>query len=134
MGSQLYQGVGLTTGQPTWGMKKIARPSQLVAFADTVNVNNDSAEPVTTVYGPLQIGAETGTVTRKASTGHMNNVHFRHSAKTANFNWADGHASQEKMSFQNTKTEAVAGLNAGNIGPSDKDTYYSPEAEGKGVE
>ena len=134
MGSQLYLGVKLDTGKPTWGMKKISRPSQLVAFADTVNVNNDSAEPVTTVYGPLQIGAETGTVTRKASTGHMNNVHFRHSAKTANFNWADGHASQEKMSFQNTKTEAVAGLNAGNIGPSDKDTYYSPEAEGKGAD
>ena len=131
MGSQLYAGGDLTPGMPTWGMKKIARPSQLVAFADTVNVNNDSAEPVTTVYGPLQISA--GPV-RKSSTGHMNNVHFRHSAQTANFNWADGHASQEKMSFQNTKTEAVAGLNAGNIGPSDKDTYYSPEAEGKGVD
>ena len=131
MGSQLYAGVALTTGKPTWGMKKIARPSQLVAFADTVNVNNDNAEPVTTVYGPLQIGAGP---TRTASTGHMNNVHFRHSGKTANFNWADGHASQEKMSFPNAKTEAVAALNAGNIGPSDKDTYYSPEAEGKGVE
>ena len=131
MGSQLYAGGDLTTGKPTWGMKKIARPSQLVAFADTVNVNNDSAEPVTTVYGPLQISA--GPV-RKSSTGHMNNVHFRHSGKTANFNWADGHASQEKMSFQNTKTEAVKNLNAGNIGPSDKDTYYSPEQEGRGAD
>ena len=62
----------------------------------------------------------------------MNNVHFRHSAKTANFNWADGHASQEKMSFPNTKSDAVKNLPAGNIGPSDKDTFYSPEAEGKG--
>ena len=130
MGSQLYVGVALTTGQPTWGMKKIARPSQLVAFADTINVNNDNAEPVTTVYGPLQIGAGP---TRAASTGHMNNVHFRHSGKSANFNWADGHASQETMAFANTKSDAVKNYPAGNIGPSDKDTYYSPEAEGKGV-
>ena len=92
MGSQVYAGVDLTVGQPTWGMKKIARPSQLVAFADTINVNNNNAEPVTTVYGPLRIQA--GPV-RSDPNGHMNNVHFRHSGTTANFNWADGHASQD---------------------------------------
>ena len=134
MGSQVYNGVALTVGQPAWGMKKIARPSELVAFTDTVNVNNDNAEPVTNVYGPLSISASGTGATRKTSTGHMNNVHFRHSGKTANFNWADGHASSEKMAFQNTKTEAVKNLNAGNIGPSDKDTYYSPEQEGRGVD
>ena len=35
-----------------------------------------------------------------------------------------------QMSFQNTKTETLAALNAGNIGPSDKETYYSSEPEG----
>ena len=59
-------------------------------------------------------------------------LYIRHSAKTANFNWADGHASQEKMAFQNTKNEMVKSFNAGNIGPDDKDTYYSPLLEGKG--
>ena len=132
MGSQLYMGQPLTTGQPTWGMKVLARPSQLVAFADTVNVNNDNAEPVTTVYGPLSISVSGGAVSRKTSTGHMNNVHFRHVGKTASFVWADGHAGSEKMTFQNTKTDTVISLNAGNIGPSDKDTCYSPLAEGKG--
>jgi prepilin-type processing-associated H-X9-DG protein/prepilin-type N-terminal cleavage/methylation domain-containing protein len=131
MGSQVYMNIALDTGKPVWGMKKLARPSELVAFSDTINVNNDNGEPVTTVYGPLSISASATGVTRKTSTGHMNNIHFRHSGKTANFTWADGHASSEKMSFQNTKTEAVKNLNAGNIGPSDKDTYYSPEQEGK---
>ena len=134
MGSQVYLGKALTTGQPTWGMKKIARPSQLVAFADAINVNNDNAEPITTIYGPLSISPSGGTVTRKTSTGHMNNAHFRHPAKTAGFTWADGHATSEKMAFPNTKTEVVANLPAGNIGPSDMDTYYSPEAEGKGAD
>ena len=130
MGSQVYNGVKIQGS--VWGMKKIARPSQLVAFADAVNVNNDKAEPITTVYGPLSISAEAGVVSRKTSTGHMNNVHFRHVSDTACFTWADGHATTEKMTFPNTKTEIVRNLPAGNIGPSDKDTYYSPEAEGKG--
>jgi len=85
----------------------------------------------------LTISASGNTVQRKTPSGartHMNNVHFRHAAKTANFNWADGHASQEKMAFPNTKSDAVKNLNAGNIGPSDKDTYYSPEPEGKGAD
>ena len=136
MGSQIYVRVSLPQGQPTWGMKKVARPSQLVAFADTINVNNNNAEPVTTVYGPLNIKVQSGQVKREMPTAgtisHMNNVHFRHSGRSANFNWADGHASQEKMSFRNTKSEAVKNYPAGNIGPADKDTYYSPEAEGKG--
>ncbi len=139
MGSQIYSGTGLpstSNTDPVWGMKRIARPSQLVAFADTINVNT-VGQAITTVYGPLNISASDGSVQRNPPSGtrtHMNNVHFRHSGKTANFNWADGHASQEKMSFPNTKSEAVQNLPAGNIGPADKDTYYSPEAEGKGVD
>ena len=136
MGSQLYSGVPLPdSGGPVWGMKKVARTSQLVAFADTINVNT-VGQAIPTVYGPFSIDAEAGRVKRKtpSSRAHMNNVHFRHSGKTANFNWADGHASQERMSFPNTKSAAVQNLDAGNIGPADKDTYYSPEAEGKGVD
>ena len=135
MGSQTYMGtvkVSEQTGKPLWGMKIIARPSQLVAFADTINVNNDNAEPVTNVYGPLQVNGVSGAVERKNSSGHMNNVHFRHSGETANFTWADGHASSSRASFFNTKSETVRNYPAGNIGPADKDTYYSPLLEGKG--
>ena len=134
MGSQLYMGKPLTIGMPTWGMKLIARPSGVVAFADVVNVNNDNAEPVTNVYAPLKIDVSGGRVTRTASTGHMNNVHFRHAGKSANILWADAHASSERASFYNTKSEAVKALRAGNIGPSDKDTFYSPEREGRGAD
>ena len=133
MGSQVYIGVPIPEDKgPVWGMKKIARPSQLVAFADAINVNT-VGQAITTIYGPFSISVENGGVKRKTSTRHMNNAHFRHSGRTANFNWADGHASQEKMSFQNTKSEAVKSLNAGNIGPADKDTFYSPLQEGKGT-
>ena len=137
MGSQVYYGNKLTTGKPVWGVKKISNPSRLVAFADTISVSDTSlGKPVPTVYGPLSIGVNdsTGKVKREDSNNHMNNVHFRHGAKTANFNWADGHASNEKMAFANTKSDAVKNFPCGNIGPDDKDTYYSPEAEGKGAD
>ena len=138
MGSQVYMGKPIDNGEQVWGMKRIARPSSLVAFADAVNVNN-VGQAITVIYGPLSIKAEGGTVKRSVPTAssrsvHMNNAHFRHSAKTANFTWADGHASQEKMTFPNTRSEAIKNLPAGNIGPSDKDTYYSPEQEGKGAD
>ncbi|MBO4633432.1 MAG: prepilin-type N-terminal cleavage/methylation domain-containing protein [Lentisphaeria bacterium] len=141
MGSQIYMGnldFDDQTGKPIWGMKNVARPSGLVAFADTISVSQTSCgEPIPTVYGPLSISTEGNVIKREKKNGnrnHMNNVHFRHSANTANFNWADGHASQEKMAFKNTKNETVKSLNAGNIGPDDKDTYYSPLQEGKGAD
>ena len=139
MGYQVYVGVPIEIPDKTvWGMKKIARPAELVAFSDTVGVADSSlGEPIPTVYGPLSISAEGSGVKRELKNGarnHMNNVHFRHSGDTANFNWADGHASSERMSFLNTKSEVVKNLKAGNIGPADKDTYYSPEAEGKGAD
>jgi len=141
MGSQVYAGQALqgTSGHgPDWGMKNIARPSGLVAFADTVNVKSGNtlglANP--TVYGPFQIGLNADNSVKRThkvndSGSHMNNVHFRHSGRTANFNWADGHATSERMVFQNL-SESAKDLSAGNIGPSDKDTYYSPLQEGKG--
>jgi len=137
MGSQVYAGDALPASsgetKALCGMKRVARPSQLVAFADTINVKNGSsfgkANP--TVYGPMTIKYEDGKVKRTKGGSHMNNVHFRHSAKTANFNWADGHASQEKMAF--VKNDATKNLPAGNIGPEDKDTYYSPLQAGEGA-
>ena len=140
MGSQLYSGVALPdSGGPVWGMKKVARPSQLVAFADTINVyktdkSDSTGNAVPTVYGPISIVVKDGVFSRKAEgTGHMDNAHFRHSGDTANFNWADGHASTERYAYLKRGNEAAAKLKAGNIGPSDKDTYYSPMPEGKGV-
>jgi|GEM_PF-307361 len=131
MGSQVYAGNAI--GTEAWGMKKIARPSQLVAFADAINVST-LGQAITTVYGPLKVGCKNGKVTRETpgSDSHMNNAHFRHSAKTANFNWADGHASNEKIAFACTSSDSAAAINAGNIGPKDKDTFYSPDQEGKG--
>jgi len=143
MGSQVYMGnqkIDDYKDKPLWGMKKIARPSELVAFADTISVSSSSCgEPVPTVYGPLSVESADGVITRKTGTSnrsHMDNVHFRHSGDTANFTWADGHASSSKAAYYNKKPDpaAVANLMAGNIGPSDKDTYYSPLQEGKGVD
>ena len=88
---------------------------------------------VPTVYGPMSVTLTGGKLKRTKGGKHMNNVHFRHSGATANFNWADGHATSEKMTFQNIKDENVKKLNAGNIGPDDKDTYYTPLQEGKGA-
>ena len=56
-----------------------------------------------------------------------------HVRDTANFNWADGHATSERYAYLKRENEFAANLKAGNIGPSDKDTYYSPMQEGKGV-
>lgn len=139
MGSQVYVGIALagkTSKAPNWGMKNVARPSGLVAFADTVNVKSGGSfgNPNPTVYGPMKVEFKDGAVKRTKGGDHMNNVHFRHSAKTANFNWADGHASQEKMTFFKTDNDAAKDLPAGNIGPDDKDTFYSPLAEGKGAD
>ena len=133
IGSQRYYGLKETKNLPFYGVKIVARPSGTVAFADTVNVNSDDQEPTAMVYGPLNINATGSGFTRENSTGHMNNVHFRHTGRIANFCWADGHASAERASFYNTKTETVKSLYAGNIGPADKDTYYSPLSEGKGA-
>ena len=140
MGSQCYMGTPKPgdDGGPYWGMKNIARPSGLVAFADTINVNKGSrtdstGKAVPTVYGPISIDVSGGKVQRGAvGDGHMDNVHFRHSGITANFNWADGHATSERLAYLKRNNEGAAKLNAGNIGPSDKDTYYSPLQEGKG--
>ena len=38
----------------------------------------------------------------------------------------------EEIYHYNTKSEAVKNLHVGIVGPSDKDTYYSPLQEGKG--
>ena len=133
IGSQRYYGLKETKNLPFYGVKIVARPSGTVAFADTVNVNSDDQEPTAMVYGPLNINATGSGFTRETSTGHMNNVHFRHTGRIANFCWADGHASAERASFYNTKTETVKSLYADNIGPADKDTYYSPLQEGKGA-
>ena len=130
IGGQKYMGQSTSDGKPFYGMKKVARPSGTVAFADTINVNNAKMEPASTVYGPLKISVSGGKVKRETSTGHMNNVHFRHSGNLANFAWADGHASAERASFYKPGFET---LQAGNIGPADKDTYYSPELEGQGA-
>ena len=142
MGSQVYALDALpatsSESKGLCGMKQIARPSELVAFADTISVNSSSCgDPNPTVYGPLSISVKNGVLTRSEgikSSSHMNNVHFRHSGDTANFNWADGHATSSRASFYNKKPdpEAVANLFAGNIGPADKDTYYSPLKEGQG--
>ena len=134
MGSQCYLANKAGEGEPSWGMKKIARPSQLVAFADAINVNGKSTgNAIPTVYGPISIDVADGVFSRKAEgTGHMDNAHFRHSGDTANFNWADGHATAERYAYLKRGNEAAANSKAGNIGPSDKDTYYSPMQEGKG--
>ena len=71
----------------------------------------------------------------KASDGRKSvssgdNIHFRHTGGVANVAWADGHATTERASYYKASCES---LPAGNIGPSDKDTYYSPLQEGKGV-
>ena len=133
MGSQSYLANKPSSG-PFWGMKQIARPSGLVAFADTINVNDESANAAPTVYGPISIEVKDGVFSRKAlGTGHMDNAHFRHSGDTANFNWADGHATSERYAYLKRENEFAANLKAGNIGPADKDTYYSPMQEGKGV-
>ena len=136
MGSQVYNGVKIEKNKPVFGMKKIARPSQLVAFADAINVNT-IGQAITTVYGPLSISASGTSVTRtmpgSGKTNHMNNAHFRHTSDTANFTWADGHATSEKKAFPCMK-EAAARIGAGNIGKSDNDFYYSPEKEGKGAD
>ena len=136
MGSQIYNSIPID--KEAWGMKKINRPSQLVAFADTINVST-LGQAITTVYGPLSISCSKNTnyIMKRSlpsETGHMNNIHFRHASKTANFLWADGHAGNEKMAFSCANTNGAAGINAGNIGPQDKDTFYSPEPEGKGAD
>ena len=146
MGSQVYMGIASPNGTsdkgPIWGVKHVARPSQLVAFADTINVSLKSsgkslgnANPA--VYGTFNVSAAGGSITRDSkfsdANSHMGNAHFRHSGQIANFNWADGHASSERASHYNTKSEAVKNLHVGIVGPSDKDTYYSPLQEGKGA-
>ena len=135
MGTQLYTGIpaskiGSSYDGPLWGMKHRARPSGIVAFADTISTRSSSCgEPINYVYAPVAPKGEGSTV-RKA-VDSKDNVHFRHSGKIANFTWADGHASAERASYYNS-SEAAANLPAGNIGPADKDTYYSPLQEGKG--
>ncbi len=129
LGTQLYA----NQDKCYWGIKFVARPAGTVAFADTISTRASSiTEPINYVYGPLTIKVSGGVISR--SVGDSNdNVHFRHSGTIANFCWADGHASSERMSYQNTINETAAKLPAGNIGPSDKDTYYSPLKEGKGA-
>ena len=132
IGSQRYYGLKEEKNKPFYGVKIVARPSGTVAFADTMNSKDESCEPTAMVYGPLSIDATGSGFTRGAdsSTSHMNNVHFRHTGTIANFCWADGHASSERPSFYKTGREKLL---VGNIGPSDKDTYYSPLQEGKGA-
>ena len=129
LGTQLYA----NQDKCYWGIKFVARPSGTVAFADTVSTRSSSiGEPLNYVYGPLTIKVSGGVISR--SVGDSNdNVHFRHSGKIANFCWADGHASSERMAYSNTNSETAVKLPAGNIGPSDKDTFYSPLKEGKGA-
>ena len=133
IGGQRYYGAKETKNLPFYGVKQVARPSGTVAFADTINVKGDSkGEPTAMVYGPLSIDATGSGFSRTlpGSDSHMNNVHFRHTGKNASFCWADGHASSERASFYK---EGCDDLPAGNIGPSDKDTYYTPLQEGKGA-
>jgi len=129
LGTQLYS----NQDKCYWGIKFVARPSGTVAFADTISTRSSSiGEPINYVYGPLTIKVSGGVISR--SVGDSNdNVHFRHTGTIANFCWADGHASSERMAYRNTTSDTAANLPAGNIGPKDKDTYYSPLQEGKGA-
>ena len=137
MGSQLYNGIpaskiGSSYSGSLWGMKFVARPSGIVAFADTISTRDSSfGEPINYVYGPVAPKGSGSTIREAVSS--KDNVHFRHSGKIANFAWGDGHASSERASYYNSTSEAATNVFAGNIGPSDKDTYYSPLQEGKGA-
>jgi prepilin-type processing-associated H-X9-DG protein len=139
-----YYGVGTqsyfgnrpsTTGAMQAGVKSVAKPSETVLFADNINAASAAAaaagNPVATIllYGPITVSAA-GVPSRfgtSGTTSHGPNMHFRHSNDTANFTWADGHASSEKMAFP----KVLSGVNCqalkiGSIGQIDSDRYFTP--------
>ena len=126
LGQQSY--AGQSSGALLYyGMKKVARPSGVVAFADSISSRGTTkGQPQAFIYPP--VGMAKANEGRKVVTSG-DNMHFRHSGRVANVAWADGHATTERASYYKAGCE---NLFIGNIGPADKDTYYSPLQEGKG--
>ncbi len=120
VGSRVYMGFDTAdTGAMEAGMKQIARPSRTIAFGDAVNSNGDSlGDAIFLLYAPIK--PENGDF---KSVERGDNIHFRHSSRTANIVWVDGHASSEKIAY--TKP-GCPDKNMGSIGISNTDTFYTP--------
>jgi len=133
IGTQFYFGATVSgmNDRMIPGMREVARPSETVAFADTINANDlmgaasENPKASFLLYGPAQVTNRTPS----RGTGHYKNMHFRH-AGMANFLWADGHTTLQRMDFSKGESESALPekwkKEVGSIGDPNSDKFFTP--------